>query len=442
MEPEESAKSSDDLRVLIVADHASAKFGGEAILPLHYFRQLRRRQIEAWLVVHSRTRSELSAIIPTEIERIFFVRDTWLHILLAWLAEIIPGRLAEHALAFPLQLLTQFQQRPVIQRLVRDKRISVIHQPTPVSPKMPSAMFGLGAPVIIGPMNGGMHDARKPGELRFSRALADLINRAIPGKIYATTLLVANDRTRGALPSGVRGTVYELVENGVDLSLWTTGVSATVRDGSPFYILYVGRLVDWKCVDLLLEAFKPVAESVPARLTIVGDGPERARLMAKLEELGIRDGVTFAGFMPQAACAEQMRQAHVLVLPSMRECGGAVVLEAMATGLPVIATNWGGPSDYLDAESGILVDPLPHANFVRGLTSAMLRLAQNEPARRQMGENARRRVIEKFDWERKIAFILDVYREAMRRFSTVAPIPRESTLNGGGRRWSRLGPHR
>lgn len=421
MESQQSATSGDDLRVLIVADHASAKFGGEAILPLHYFRQLRRRDIEAWLVVHSRTRSELSAIIPSEIERIFFVRDTWLHVFLAWLAEIIPGRLAEHALAFPLQLLTQFQQRPVIQRLVRDKRISVIHQPTPVSPKMPSAMFALGAPVIIGPMNGGMHDARKPGELRYSRALADLINRAIPGKIYATTLLVANERTRQALPSGARGTVHELVENGVDLSLWRSA-NATLRGDSPFCVLYVGRLVDWKCVDLLLEAFKPLAESVPARLTIVGDGPERGRLEAKVDELGIRDLVSFAGWMPQAACAEQMRKAHALVLPSMRECGGAAVLEAMATGLPVIATNWGGPSDYLDAESGVLVDPLPAAAFVQGLTSAMLRLAQDEQGRKQMGENARQRVIEKFDWERKIDLVLDLYREAMGRFRRRAPL--------------------
>ena len=63
-------------RVVVVAESASAVFGGEAILPLHIFRKLRARGIEAWLVVHSRTRDELVRLMPTEVGRMRFIPDT------------------------------------------------------------------------------------------------------------------------------------------------------------------------------------------------------------------------------------------------------------------------------------------------------------------------------------------------------------------------------
>lgn len=93
----------EGLKVLIVAEHASAKFGGEAVLPLHYFRQLRRRTIEAWMVVHSRTQEELRALLPGEVDRLFFVRDTWLHALLAKCEGYVSARLAALLFGFFLQ---------------------------------------------------------------------------------------------------------------------------------------------------------------------------------------------------------------------------------------------------------------------------------------------------------------------------------------------------
>ena len=62
-------------RVLIVAEHASAKFGGEAFLPLHYFRLLRKRGVETYLLYHSRVRDELRATFPNEVSHMYFVED-------------------------------------------------------------------------------------------------------------------------------------------------------------------------------------------------------------------------------------------------------------------------------------------------------------------------------------------------------------------------------
>jgi hypothetical protein len=78
------------MRIVIVAQNASTKFGGEALLPVNNFRILRSRQIETWLVVHARTQAELTALFPKEGDRMHFVPNTWLHRLLNNCARFIP----------------------------------------------------------------------------------------------------------------------------------------------------------------------------------------------------------------------------------------------------------------------------------------------------------------------------------------------------------------
>jgi glycosyltransferase involved in cell wall biosynthesis len=416
-------RAASDLRVLIVAEHASASYGGEAVLPLHYFRLLRRRGVEAWLVVHARTQDELASLLPDEVGRIHFVPDTRLHRLLFLLGKPLPARVEFFSTGLLLRLLSQAVARRVARRLVAEQRIDVVHQPIPVSPREPSLLHRMGAPVVIGPMNGGM--AYPPGfrraESRFARWFtslgrwaSQLLHRVIPGKLRAETLAVANERTRQSLPRGVRGQVVELVENGVDLSLWP-GEADRCEVAGPVRFAFAGRLVDWKGVDLLLAAFRPVAVRSEARLDIIGDGPMRATLEERAEGLGLKDSVTFHGWLPQAELARRLRTTDVFVLPSLYECGGAVVLEAMAAGLPVIATRWGGPTDYIDSECGILVDPSSPEAFVAGLSSAMIALADNPALRARLGRAGRERVVREFDWEQKVDRILEIYSGMVQR---------------------------
>ena len=69
-------RQTNSIRVLIVAEHASAKFGGEAILPLHYYRVLRARNVPVWLLVHERTRAELTSLYPQDEAHLLFVQYT------------------------------------------------------------------------------------------------------------------------------------------------------------------------------------------------------------------------------------------------------------------------------------------------------------------------------------------------------------------------------
>ena len=424
-----------ELRVLIAAEHASARFGGEAALPLHYFRVMRKRGIPVWLVTHARTRDELSVLYPDDA-RIVYIEDSMFHRAMWRAGGLLPDAISYFTTGFLSRLSTQLSQRWLIRRLVREQGITVVHQPMPVSPREPSVLFGFGVPVIIGPMNGGMDypPAFRRGRggiermlFGLGRASSTLMNRWMPGKRRAEVLLVANARTRDALPGGVCTNVVEVVENGVDLSLWQTPVDTPDASGqAAANFVFMGRLVDWKAVDLLLHAFAQARARAPMRLWILGDGTERARLEALAAELGIAGAaadtigtVHFAGWLSQAACAQRLREADCLVLPSLLECGGAVVLEAMSMGKPVIATAWGGPLDYLDANCGILVPPSGREALIGGLAAAMAQLAANPQQRRAMGLRGREKVVRDFDWEVKADRILDLYEAARMRFAAI-----------------------
>jgi glycosyltransferase involved in cell wall biosynthesis len=407
------------MRVCIVAEHASTRFGGEAILPIHYFRLLRARGIETWLVVHARTRIELEQLFPEDRDRILFVPDSWLQKLLFRLSKFLPRRLAEISLGLLNQGVTQFRQRNIVRTLIRDETIDVLHQPIPVAPRFPSLLFGLGVPRVVGPLNGGMEYPYffRSAESRLGRAaislarqFSNLGNAILPGKKNADVILVANKRTRRALPAGVHGSIIELTENGVDLEVWRD--VSEERPADPPKFVFVGRLVDWKAVDVVIRALHGVPA---AELEVIGDGPMLEAWKVLASDLGLIDRVRFVGWLSQRECAVRLRSATALVLPSLYECGGAVVLEAMALGKPVIATNWGGPADYLDASCGILVEPESSAALVEGFAAAMNRLIDSPALTKSMGAAGRERVVRDFDWQRKIDQVISIYSTLIER---------------------------
>lgn len=413
-------------RVLIIAEHASLKFGGEAALPLHFFRTLRKRGVEVWMIVHERTRDELTDAFPGEMDRITFIEDTVLHRFLWKCSKPLPSRLAFFTFGMMMRMLTQRSAKALAKKFIKAQNIDVVHQPIPVSPKEASMLHGLGVPVVIGPMNGGIdyppafrHMQSKMTNMTMGvgRSFANMMNRLMPGKRKAAALLVANPRTRHALPTGVRGEVIELVENGVDLSTWKAP-GLTEREpeaGNKPTFAYMGRLVDWKAVDLLLEAFAKVVKQTPAHLLIMGDGPERRRLEADCDRLNLsrEHDVTFAGWLKQEDAAKRLADADVLVLSSLMECGGAVVLEAMAMSKAVIATDWGGPADYLDDSCGILVKPDSRDTLIDSLAAAMVKLASSPQQREHMGEAGRAKIQEQYDWDVKAQRMIAIYRSVI-----------------------------
>ncbi len=405
-------------RVLIVGDNASARFGGEAILPLKYFTLLARRGRDVRLITHERNRDELQTFAPELADRITYSPDTAVHRGLWRNGARFPGAIRDHFFGNLMGLVTGWQQRRLAKAAIRAGQVDLVHQPIPVSPAAPSLLFGLGVPVVIGPMNGGM--TWPPGYADFhgraarlfygiGRPLAGLVNRLIPGKRRAALLLVANERTRKALP--VSGPpVVELVENAVDFALWPDPGPRPAPEG-PLRLVFMGRLVDWKALDIALTALTLTRH--PVTLDILGDGPQRAALESQVQASGLGARVTFHGFLPQTAGARHFARADTLILPSLRECGGAVVLEAMAMGLAVIASDWGGPAEYLDPDCGLLVAPAPRAGFAERLAAAIDTLAADPARARAMGANGAAKARRLYDWQGKIDRIETLYRRAL-----------------------------
>jgi sugar transferase (PEP-CTERM/EpsH1 system associated) len=173
----------------------------------------------------------------------------------------------------------------------------------------------------------------------------------------------------------------------------------------------VGRLTPVKDQQLLLLAVAHMRESDPAlrdrvRLLIVGDGPLRPLLTQLIEQLALQDIAWLAG--DRQDVPRLLQAMDVFVLPSLGEGISNTVLEAMASGLPVIATAVGGNVELVqDGYNGSLVPAGDHL----ALSKALAALLHDDSERVRRGANARQRVCERFDWDRTVASYLCVYDE-------------------------------
>jgi glycosyltransferase involved in cell wall biosynthesis len=131
---------------------------------------------------------------------------------------------------------------------------------------------------------------------------------------------------------------------------------------------------------------------------LVGDGDYRPRLEAQIRDLGLADAVSVVGAVPRAEIPSYYSLAHAAVFPSIGdEAFGISVVEAMACGVPAIATTSGGmPESVVEGETGFLVPPRDPV----AIAKALARLAKDPTRARAMGMNARRRAAECFDWSR------------------------------------------
>ena len=132
----------------------------------------------------------------------------------------------------------------------------------------------------------------------------------------------------------------------------------TPRDTRPFVFLWAGRLEHVKGVDLLLEAARALRSktSEPFTLRLAGRGSLRTDLELQAGKMGLGEVVRFLGRITREEMQQEYRAANCFVLPTRYEAFGAVLIEAMATGLPVIATRSGGPEHIVTGENGLLVD--------------------------------------------------------------------------------------
>jgi glycosyltransferase involved in cell wall biosynthesis len=246
----------------------------------------------------------------------------------------------------------------------------------------------LGAPVVVKLAGGGAFgDARTVlASPRRERLLVEL--RGVSRLVAMSDALAHEARDLlGVAPERV-----VRIPNGVDLELFKPDARVARTPGR---LLYLGRLAHEKRLDVLLDAFARIARARPdASLHLAGDGPERAALEARVARQGLGGRVRFLGMIDDPVQA--LRDATALVLTSTCEGMSNAVLEALATGVPVVATRIDGMTDVVrDGVEGLLVEP----GDVAELAAALERVLGDPALAATLAAGARRRVEAEFDLE-------------------------------------------
>ena len=129
--------------------------------------------------------------------------------------------------------------------------------------------------------------------------------------------------------------------------------------------------------------------------------------------MGLSEQVRFTGNLALGEVSHIVRQGHVFCLPSIRESGGAVLLEAMAVGRPVIAVDFGGPAEIVDDGVGVKLPATGKADVVQGLINALTSVRDQPELWMARGQEGRRRVEVNYSWDAKIAAAIRFYRELL-----------------------------
>jgi glycosyltransferase involved in cell wall biosynthesis len=311
------------------------------------------------------------------------------------------------------------------QGLHRRVRFGLFHHLTYENDWMASIIGALlPVPYLRGP-GGGAHRIPKMflGGFRLGSRLAEL-RRSFGQWVFrhdpffmlsqhrAGVILACNREAVEGVPARWRHKVRLLSVNGISgHELVPPQQSAR---SEKFAVLSAGRLVPLKGFDLALRAFAIFAERRPeAELTIVGQGPELGRLETLIRKLGIQKQARIESWMPRERLLTRMRSCDVFLFASLRDGGGLVVVEAMASGKPVVCFDLGGPGLHINQECGFKVVPRAPEEAVRDMAAALEKLASDRNLCAQMGWAAFQRARQVYDWDRVTDHIVEAYKKVL-----------------------------
>jgi L-malate glycosyltransferase len=171
---------------------------------------------------------------------------------------------------------------------------------------------------------------------------------------------------------------FQIVHNVVDTTLFFPNNDSS-RIHNYIRLIFVGSIIPVKGIDYLLLALANMHLEQKWHLNIIGTSDEISKYEKLSSEYALTDKVTFHGYLPKNKIAEMMRQSDIFILPSLYETMGCVLIEAMASGLPIVSNHVGGIPEIVDTETGILCKPGDVDSFLDGLTNAIKSLNTFDP---------------------------------------------------------------
>lgn len=269
---------------------------------------------------------------------------------------------------YPYYLAWQAKLALSIRRIVRIADLSCIQHITYGTYRTPFFLSMLGIPTIFGPVGGG---EVSPLQLTKGMSIGARISecaRIVAGFLMSidpmswtvcrlsTLILVTSEQTRRLVPRRYQSKCKVLP------AVTTPGASAitrrsTLRQPGALRILFAGRLLEWKGLHLAVSALQIARRQVPEiSLTIVGDGKCRDRLRDLALEKGVEHAIEWISRIPRDKVLEVYDRHDLVILTSLHDSGGTVILEAFARGLPVISLQLGGPGLLVNANCGACID--------------------------------------------------------------------------------------
>ncbi|HUW84795.1 MAG TPA: glycosyltransferase [Phycisphaerae bacterium] len=303
----------------------------------------------------------------------------------------------------------------------------LIHRLTPLTPTYPSPLASWASvPFVLGPLNGGLPWPRGTTRIRLAEMeWLSYVRRAYVLLPYlratyqrAALVIGGSIYTFSALPRDVRQRAVYMPENGIDPARFNARGRVPPSEILPFRILFVGRLVPYKGADVLIETVG--TSSLLHRkveVVIVGDGPMQGRLRRLADDLHLTDRVRFTGNLPQDQVAAGWRDASLFAFPSRREFGGAVVIEAMACGLPSVVLDYGGPAEHVTANTGFKIPIADRPQRIAALQSLFERLCTDPAPLDEMSAAGIDRIRRLYTWPTKARQIARWYSDVLQRRS-------------------------
>jgi len=312
--------------------------------------------------------------------------------------------------ASPLSLYAFFPcSIPYILKAVKSKKLDLLHGVFAIPSGLPTVTVAelCNIPSIVTAAGADIYD---PTRYRQYRTVLHPVLRWVIRKASAVTAVSNDMKKRAQMLSGRED--IEILPFGIDKQKFFSVARANTEDRHVG--ITVCRLVQRKRLDILLRAWKEVASNFEdAKLLIVGDGPKREPLRSMAVDMGIGKNVEFLGYVERTKLPNLYASATVFVCSSSHEAFYIAGLEAMASGLPVIAPSVGGIPDWLlHNQTGYLYEFGDH----RTLAAHVQEIFTNLDLRNRLGKAAREKAIE-FDWERIATRYVHMYHEALAKCS-------------------------
>ncbi len=364
------------------------------------------------------------------------VRTPRLDRVYAWIfAKILKNNYdsqARTALGYPFSLAFEWQAWRQLRRRIFAGEFDVVLRLVPMTPSLPSPFAFLlrkgPIPFVIGPLNGGL--PWPPGFSQLDNQkewISGLRNmyRFLPFARstyrHAAAIIAASSQTYSEFAAYCEK-LFFVPEPGIARSLCSAD-SRSSEPGAKLELIFVGGLVPRKACDLALRAAAPLLRSDVARLTVVGDGPERNRLELLVKSLEIEKAVSFCGWISHAEVLSRMRSADVFVFPTLRDNGAGVVFEALATGAVPVVVDFGGPGDIVHPNVGYTVPLSNESEIVSQMEKILTDLAGNRELLNRLRQQGMSYARERLTWDAKAQSTTQVLNWVVRRGPKPSLVP-------------------